>query len=239
MVTKPSVGRRPFDFELEPGVWFGPWLLRELKASVPFEEDPFWIDYVGTPSRTLQAHRAPHWRFEVQVPWLKSQTAFIAPGRNIYFGRRLLERMPSEESVAFVIAHEIGHQDLEHLTFLQDWHQRMGSPRLRTWGAVAFHHILQRAYGPEQELDADRFAIDLCMEVGYAPEKCLRAFDVMRHMSLEWGDIDGVFGHDVGFSDRLNWLNRTKMWVWQRSRGYLPVNERQKRLADHIRARRG
>lgn len=229
---------RPFDFEIEPGVWFGSWFLSELRREAKFEEDPAWLERVAVPSRRLQKGRPPDWRFEVHVPWLKSQTAFVAPGRHIYFGRRLLERLRHEDSVAFVIAHEIAHQDLGHLTFLKDWQTGIRASSIRTVGAVLFHHLLRRAYSPEQELEADRWSIDACIEAGYDPARCLETFRTLRHMALEWGDIDGVFGPGEGLEGRLDWLNRTKLWLWQRGRGYLPVNDREGALRRHLRHRR-
>lgn len=225
---------RPFDFEIEPGVWFGPWFLAELREAVEFERDPEWLARVAEPGARLQRERPPDWRLDVQVPWLKSQTAFVAPGRHVYFGRRLLERMPHEEAVAFVLGHEIAHQDLGHLDFLKHWQAGFRPSPLRSWGALLFHHLLRRAYSPEQELDADRAGLEMCIEAGYDPDRCMEAFGILRHISLEWGDVDGVFGPDTGSAGRRDWINRTKLWLWQRGRGYLPLDERVRRLRRYV-----
>ena len=103
------------DFELEPGEWFGEWLYNEIATGVHIEQHGFMPDRVRAAAERLQRDRPPDERFIGVVPWLDAFNAFTAPGRYIYFGRRLLERCPHEDSAAFVIAHEIAHHDLGHL----------------------------------------------------------------------------------------------------------------------------
>jgi Zn-dependent protease with chaperone function len=67
-------------------------------------------DRVRTVADRLQQNQPTGERFIVEIPWLDASTAFTAPDRYIYFGKRLLERCPDEETTAFVITHEIAHR---------------------------------------------------------------------------------------------------------------------------------
>lgn len=58
------------------------------------------------------------------------------------------------------------------------------------------------------------------------------------YAALDIGDISMVFGPEI--RDMLpdyEWLNRTKLWLWQRGRGYLPLNEREKVVRAHLEGR--
>lgn len=103
------------DFELKPGEWFGEWLYNEIAAGVHIEQHRFMPDRVRAAAERLQRERPVEERLVGVVPWLDAFNAFTAPGKYVYFGRRLLERCPHEDSAAFVVAHEIAHHDLGHL----------------------------------------------------------------------------------------------------------------------------
>ena len=51
-------------------------------------------------------------------------------------------------------------------------------------------------------------------------------------------DIDIVHGPDAESDDELDpsadWKTRTRIWWWQRTRGYLPIRDRKQRLVTHL-----
>jgi predicted Zn-dependent protease len=81
--------------------------------------------------------------------------AFSAPSGEIVISTALVQALPREAELAFIIAHEIGHQELGHLR----------SDRTAT-----------------QELDADRFGIALISLAGYDPRYALLA---LGHLAQE------------------------------------------------------
>jgi hypothetical protein len=227
------------DFEIEPGLTFGEWLHKEVAENVFFERNGFMPDRVRRVAERLQLDRAPEGRFIVEVAWLKCFTAFTAPGRYIYFGRRLLERCPDDETAAFIVAHEIAHHDLGHLTLFRGpfahHAARMQAGKL----AVLFFRTLQkRIYSPEWELDADRRGIELCIAAGYDGIKCLRIFDVLERWALDYGDLDMVYGLDPESEDELSPEasigTKARIWLWQRQRGYLPLQDRRAVVRSHL-----
>ena len=227
------------DFDIAPGEPFGEWLHAAIAENALLEQHGFMPDRVRAAAARLQRDRPPDRRFVVEVPWLDAATAFTAPGRYIYFGRRLLERCPHEDSAAFVIAHEIAHHDLGHLDHFSGSFARRAANIQAGALAVLFFRVLQkRIYSPERELDADRRAIDLCIAAGYAPGKCLYLFHVLELLALDRGDLGAVYGLDVDsdreLSPEANVVTKARIWLYQRERGYLPIQDRQAELQRYI-----
>jgi len=79
----------PHDFEFEKGTLFGEWLHQQTREAIHFEDEAWAIDRVRRVEERLQAGREAAQRLVVEIPWLDEVTAFTAPGRYIYFGRRL------------------------------------------------------------------------------------------------------------------------------------------------------
>src|SRR5262245_33211538 len=120
--------------------------------------------------------------------------AFTVPGRNIYISRQLLERLPSDESAAFALAHEVAHHDLGHLELFRSWLDLLPKGNVGIIVASVVWKVSHQLYGPERETQADQYAIELCLDAGYDGERCLQTFDIMENDALNRGDYDGVFG---------------------------------------------
>lgn len=123
--------------------------------------------------------------------WLDDHSAFTTDGRTLYIGRRLLERLADDDAAAFVIGHELAHHRLGHIPQLP-----------ATWiGAARSVWLWFRATWiktPGRERDADLLAIELCLDAGYDPERCVAALEHLEQVSLDHGDVDGVLGHEDG-----------------------------------------
>ena len=219
------------DFEISPGEWFGDWLHSQIDENVHFEKNGFMPDRVRTVADRLQQTRPAGERYVVEVPWIESFSAFTAPGRYVYFGRRLLERCPHEDSVAFVIAHEIAHHDLGHLELFTGPFARHAARLEVGMLAILFFRMLQkRIYSPEWELAADFAAIDQCIAAGFDVAKCLWVFHILELIALDYGDLGMVYGldpeSDKEVSPEASTFTKARIWLYQRQRGYLPIQDR-------------
>jgi len=230
------------DFEIGKGEMFGDWLHERLSEEIHFEEEPSWMDRVSRIEARLQEGRDAAERLKVEVPWIEEVTAFTGPGRYIYLSRRLMEQFCDDEPVALIIAHEIAHHDLEHVTVFRGWSLTLKRVPGALLFGLAFHALERRLYGPEKECSADRHGMELCLTAGYDGHRCLRLFDILEDRALYLGDLDIVYGPDVESDDELSpdagWKTKTRIWAWQRTRGYLPIRDRRKALLDYL-ARRG
>ena len=226
------------DFQIEKGMSFGDWLHQQISDAAYFEQEAWAIDRVRRVEDRLQASRGDSERLLVEIPWLDVFTAFTAPGRYIYFSRRLYERCATDEHVAFVIAHEIAHHDLRHVDLFAGWAPKIISLPGASLFALAFHALERRLYGPENECAADRHAIELCLTAGYDGLSCVSLFDILEHYALDMGDLDIVHGPDDASDDELDedapWTTKAQIWAWQRKRGYLPIRDQRQMLLDHL-----
>ncbi len=105
--------------------------------------------------------------------------------------------------------------------------------------AILFFRILQkRIYSPEWELDADRFAIEFCVAAGYDGHKCLYLFHILELIALDFGSLDAVYGLDAESDDELSpeasLITKARIWIWQRQRGYLPIQDRHAMALRHL-----
>lgn len=161
---------------------------------------------------------------------IRECTAFTTPAPHIYIGRRLLERLPSDEATAFVLGHETAHHDLRHLDLFRGWLDLLPKGTGGTLAAAAFRNLSHRMYGPTRESQADQYSVALCLDAGYDGERCLHAFDILENESLNRGDIDGVFGPenllDPTDPKQGSTAYEIQRWLWTRARRYLPLRER-------------
>jgi Zn-dependent protease with chaperone function len=108
-----------------------------------------------------------------------------------YVSRRLLERLADDDAAAFIIAHELAHHRLGHIVAIP-----------RSWLGVARGVLIwleQRwTKTPGHERAADLLAIELCLDAGYDPERCIAALAHLEQVSLDYGDVDGVLGSEGG-----------------------------------------
>lgn len=227
------------DFEIQRGEWFGEWLYKEIADNAFIERNGFMPDRVRSAADKLQQRRPPAERYTAVVPWLKAFCAFTAPGKYIYFSRRLLERMPHEDSAAFVIAHEIAHHDLGHLDIFTGRFARHAAKLTAGFMVVLFFRMLQkRIYSPEWELAADREGIELCLKAGYDARKCLYVFHILELIALDYGDLRAVYGLDVDSDQELSpeadLVTKARIWLYQRERGYLPIQDRRAELQRYL-----
>jgi hypothetical protein len=216
---------------------FGEWLYREITTDVHREESGWAPARVERVAARLQADRPPDARLVPVVLWIRLFTAYTAPGRYIYVSRRLLERCPDDESAALLVAHEIAHHDLKHLS-APDWLPEGVRERGGRALAAMYAAIVHQLHGPERECEADRRAIDLCIRAGYDPRRCLELFAVLERYAAEVGDDDMIHGPDAESDDDLSpdapWTTRARIWLWQRTRGYLPIRDRRAALVRHL-----
>jgi hypothetical protein len=227
------------DFEISPGLTFGTWMYDQVAQDCVIERTGWAPERVNRVAARLQMRIPEGERLEVVVPWTEIFTAFTAPDRFIYFSRRLLERCPDDESAAFVIAHEIAHHELGHLRIFPHWLAALAQVKGGWIAAAGVQAIERRLYGPEKECDADRRALDMCLAAGYDATRCMHLFAILEPHALDVGDTHIAFGldpeSDQELSDDASRTTKLRMWVWQRMRGYLPIQDRAGALREHLR----
>ncbi len=219
---------------------WGEWLYNQIASESYIESSGWAVEAVERVLGRLQADRTEEDRFQIVVPWLQGFTAFVVPGNYIFFCRPLLEMCRDDEMIAFVIAHEIAHYDQGHVDLVPKWLTQLIGEQIAPFITIFYRSFERRLYGLEQECEADKQGIELCIKVGYDAEKCLAVLDVLEKYLLDLGDLSGVFGlqeSDDELLEDASLLTKLKIWLFQKSRGYLPIRPRRKMLQNYIKSR--
>jgi len=156
--------------EMQPGLLDAPELSR-------------YVDEVG--QRLARASPRPELDWHFRILDLEDQNAFALPGGHVYVTRGLLVYLNSEDELAFVLAHEIGHVSARHavqrITRAAPLAMATGIPAAavslvlpgagRALGNVglAVNAALLAPYGRSQEMQADRLGQRLVAESGWDP----------------------------------------------------------------------
>jgi hypothetical protein len=136
-----------------------------------FEREGWRVELVARVTEALQRDVVPAARFETVVSWSEAHASFTGPGRTIYVSRQLLDRVPDDHAAAIVIARELAHHRLGHVPPLPPGTLALFKPAFVVT-------MLQRwmTHG-ERARAADLVAIELCIDAGFDPARCLAAFE--------------------------------------------------------------
>jgi Zn-dependent protease with chaperone function/WD40 repeat protein len=121
----------------------------------------------------------------------KELNAMTAPGGFIYITRALLEALESDDEVAFVLGHEIGHVSGDHIrkqlsqaiagSILLDI-LTGGSSQLVRIGADIMFSLYQSGYSRQHERDADTRGVRYMKAAGYNP---VAAITALKKLGME------------------------------------------------------
>jgi predicted Zn-dependent protease len=227
---------------VDPRLEFTEWLHAELVRLYARETEAWATERAARVMARLNEARSDCEPKEAVILWLRGFSAFTFVGRYVYIARRLYERLPSDECVAFVLAHEVGHHDCGHLALYRGWGSWIPRSNATSYIAGLTSVLEHMTYGPEKEAQADLYAMQLCLDAGYDGDRCLQTLTILENEALDAGDIDGVFGPenllDPTDPEQGTVAYRFQHWLWTRQRGYLPLRERRERAAEYLEKQR-
>jgi Zn-dependent protease with chaperone function len=219
----------------DPRLEFSDWLHDELVRECAGETESWALERAARVQRRINGQRAGRPALETTILWVAPPLAFTLAGRHVYVARSLFQRLPSDDAVAFVLAHEAAHHDLGHLDLFEGWARWLPQSRASGYVAMLARLFEHHTYGPERELAADEYAIRLALKAGFDGDLAAQALSILEQLALDHGDIDGVFGPEnlLDPTDPGNGSTgyRVQRWVWTHLHGYLPLHER----ATHVR----
>ena len=144
------------------------------------------------------------------------------PGRHIYLSQQLQERL-CPDAIAFVLAHEMAHHDIGHLSRVAAVVNRLPAWLPATPTATLATTLAIR---PEMELEADQYALSLCLEAGFEREAALSALNVIEHYLIDHKGANGIFGLD------RDWplVEELEIWLHERRAGHPSIRVRKEAL---------
>lgn len=113
-------------------------------------------------------------RFIVQVVEAAEANAYALPGGYIFLSRQLLEQLqPSDDELAFLIAHEMAHIVHKHPAEQALVDALLHSVR----PGHVLAELLAKGYSREQELEADATGAEFMKAAGFRPEAAIRVLE--------------------------------------------------------------
>ena len=188
---------------------------------------------VKTIFNLLHCHRKGRLaKSQIVIPWMDWVNAFTITGEYIYVAKSLAHQLTTNDQLAFVLAHEIGHIDLGHTT------KAAKIPilnRLAVTGLVemGFRNRFRRY---SKECDADDYAIELCERSGFDRKTALTFFDRIAEYALQRGGTDMVYGTWASLEEEWDGMSdlktRRRQARERRKLGYPSLVKRKARLLD-------
>jgi Zn-dependent protease with chaperone function len=147
-------------------------------------------------SKLTQHESVPKLDFKLRLLDEKALNAFAFPGGVIGVTRGLLDALPEEIELAFVLAHEIGHtKHRDHLRrFFRDAGRSVALASLFGDASGVIHGVDQwvgMQYSQAQEHAADRFAIELVLATYGTAKGAERLFELLAkdESFISWGHL--------------------------------------------------
>lgn len=212
-------------------------ICKALAENCLFENEKWATDRIDNIMRKFYKNCDLKKDYKVIIPWLNEYTAFTASGYHIFFARKLFQECSNEAMAAFIIAHEISHHKLGHLDMFPKTFRDNLSTDIQAFAVGTYRFLETRMHGPEQECDADRLAIEMCIASDYDPFECLKLFDKLEKIALDAHDLGAVFGPDESDDELLpdaSKATKFRIWLYQRKRGYLPIRDRRQMILHHL-----
>ena len=185
-------------------------LMRAAAQKGLLNNDPRQLERLRRIARELIPHaarfnkNAEKWRWEVNLISSKSVNAFCMPGGKIAFFTGILDALQlSDDEVAAIMGHEIGHALLEH------GRARMSEQVLKNVGisvaaavfnlgqisaellAQAANLALSLPYARKQESDADLVGMELAARAGHDPHAAVAVWQKMARLSQSGAQTAG------------------------------------------------
>ena len=164
-----------------------------LQQTPPYEdlELQTYVQRIGD-SLSAKSHR-PNLFYRFTVLDSQDINAFALPGGYIYINRGLMAYLSSEEELAAVLGHEIGHVTARHSVKQYSQSQILGilSTAIeinqgRSAGNLAnlASGALLSGYGREMELEADDLGAQYIFQEGYSPQGMYDVLSVLKDQEI-------------------------------------------------------
>lgn len=184
--------------EVALGLQSAPQMIRQMGGELKDPQINSMVDKIGQKLvNQTEAGKSPY-KFDFHV--LADQNtinAFALPGGQIFITMGLLKLLKTEDELAGVLGHEIGHvvgrhsseqmakneltQGLISATSIATYDPN--NPNMQAAIAQYVGNIINMKYGREDEIEADRFGVKYLFETGYEPEAQIEVMEILKEAS--------------------------------------------------------
>jgi len=177
--------------EIALGLQSAPEMIREMGGEVRDAKLNAYIDEVG--NKIVSKTEAGNSPFQFEFYLLADQktvNAFALPGGQIFITAGLYKLLKSEDQLAGVLGHEIGHvinrHGSEHLAKAELTQQLVMATQVGTGGydqGMIAQYVGQMAnlkYGRDDEIESDEYGVKYLIEAGYDPKAMIEVMEILN-----------------------------------------------------------
>lgn len=194
-----QVGMSPQE-EVAMGLQSAPAMAQEYGGFYPDEEVQSAIKKIG--GKLLQEFQREIAQKDLQVPYKfdfhvlrddQTVNAFALPGGQVFITAGLLKKLKSEDQIAGVLGHEIGHVIHRHSAQQMaqtEFYQGLAGAATAAAGdygtAQIANYVAQirlMKFGRTDELQSDEFGVKTMINSGYDPNAMLEVMDILAESS--------------------------------------------------------
>ena len=176
--------------EIAIGLQSAPAMAEQHGGLHPNNEAQALIDNVGRKLVTNSVAADTDYRYEFHLlsdP--NTINAFALPGGQIFITYALFSKLETEDQLAGILGHEIGHVVARHSAERIEQQQltqgllngvAVGIDPNTAQGAAAIASIINMKYGREDELQSDDLGVRFMMKSGYDPEGMIGVMQILK-----------------------------------------------------------
>ena len=179
--------------EIALGIESAPQMAQEFGGLHPDQQLQDLVDRVG--QRLIQYSIAGQTPYKYDFHLLRDPNtvnAFALPGGQVFITYGLLSRLESEDQLAGVLGHEVGHVlgrhsaeriAKENLTSGIINGVMVGSDMSTAQTAAMIGNMINMKYGREDELESDDLGVKIMLDAGYNPEEMIGVMEILKQAS--------------------------------------------------------
>jgi beta-barrel assembly-enhancing protease len=186
----------------------------KLRARFGVVQDAAVTKYVTLVGMTMaQQTERPNLQWTFIVLDTDGVNAFASPGGFVHITRGALGLIKNEGELAGVLGHEIGHVVHKHTvnSIRKANAEKMASqaaladrgPFLNMFTDFAYGQILEGKFDRNDELDADKFGVDIAAKVGYAPASLADFLQRLDDRNKDQPERNGLFASHPDTKERI------------------------------------
>jgi beta-barrel assembly-enhancing protease len=198
--------------EIALGLQAAPEMANQYGGLHPDEKVQAYVKQVGESIvASTDASKAPYdYDFHVLADD-QTVNAFALPGGQIFITSGLLKKLSTEDQLAGVLGHEIGHvvgrHSAEHMAQARLTEGLTGAAVLATYDpndpasqgsaavAMLIGNLVNMKFGREDELESDRIGVEYMVNTGYKPEAMIEVMKILEEAGGGGGQVEFFSTH--------------------------------------------
>ena len=213
----PATGRKEFILISTPEeVQMGTAAHQKILEENQLSQDPLILDRIyRIGQRVARVSDRKDYTYQFFVIDKDEINAFTTPGGNVYVYTGLLSRLKTDDQVASVLAHEIGHCAARHT--VKKFQAALSysligglilnqigedSSKVASLASDTVMGIVSSAYSRQDELEADRLGIKYLNLAGYNIEAMIEVFAILREAS-KWPEVPTMLSTHPHLGERM------------------------------------